>query len=374
MDAMDEGRSEDALRRRLRDDPAAAARLDELRRAAFSRDGDEAVLVDVPQELQLAAGGEPGRLPAPMVRLLTEEARLRREGQALLALERSHLRAAAASASASAPPDEVDTVEAEGHRSAPPASPGPTSRPERSGAALVPWYRRLLRPVPLAAVAAGMLAVGALGALSSTGVLMQDDSWRLQAPTASPRAASTSSPEVPADPPPPFTALPPVDEPLAAEETAKALEASAAANWEMAKSTVPGAVRPDVSVERIVSADEWGEQQVACLAEAGIAATSSRDGFSYTGGDPVAAYACTVRFPTRPEPPASDAMLAYVHDYYVSYLIPCYASEGEPYEGEVPDTAAFVAGVRSGEYWSPLPAQLEPILQSRCPEVPPAMR
>jgi hypothetical protein len=67
-------------------------------------------------------------------------------------------------------------------------------------------------------------------------------------------------------------------------------------------------------------------------------------------------------------------MLAYVHDYYVSYLIPCYASEGEPYEGEVPDTAAFVAGSRSGEYWSPLPTQLDPMLQSRCPEVPPAMR
>jgi hypothetical protein len=203
---------------------------------------------------------------------------------------------------------------------------------------------------------------------------MQDDSWRLQTPTSSPRAASTSSPEVRAAPPPPFTALPPVDAPLTAEETAKALEASAAANWETAKSTVPGAVRPDVSVERIVSADEWGEQQVACLAEAGIAASSSRDGFSYTGGDPIAAYACTVRFPTRPEPPPSDAMLAYVHDYYVSYLIPCYASEGEPYEGEVPDTAAFVTGSRSGDRWSPLPTQLDPMVQSRCPEVPPAMR
>jgi hypothetical protein len=371
MAAGDGGRPADALRRRLRDDPAAVAHLDGLRRAAYGRDGGDGPLMDVPEELRAAGDGEPRLLPAPVVRLLVEEARLIDEGRALLALEPTDVR----DPSATAAPDEVDAAEPTYEPSPSAAAPGPAHGALRTGAPLAPGHRRVLRPIPLAAAAATVLALGALGALSSSGAFMQDDSWRLRTPTSTPRAEPTSAPERPRVPVPAFTALPPADEPMTAEETTAALRTTADFDWEMAQASVPGAVRPDVAVERVMPRAEWADQQVACLAESGMEAYADADGgLQYVAGDPLVIYACSVRFPLQPTPPPSDALLAYVHDYYVSYLIPCYAAEGEPYEGVVPDAPAFVAGFRAGDHWNPMPAAMSAALQSRCPEAPAALR
>jgi hypothetical protein len=87
----DAARSDDAdaraLARRLRDDPAATRRLDELRRAAFGRDGSTAPLVEVPAPLRARTGVDAVELPVPLVALLAEEARLTDEGAGLLAAD-----------------------------------------------------------------------------------------------------------------------------------------------------------------------------------------------------------------------------------------------------------------------------------------------
>ncbi|MBM7026195.1 hypothetical protein JS515_10555, partial [Clavibacter sp. DM3] len=82
----------DALRRRLRDDPGAAASLDGLRRAAYGRAADEEPPppdATPPDATPPTAGthADADALPAPLVALLAAEARLVEEGRRLLAAE-----------------------------------------------------------------------------------------------------------------------------------------------------------------------------------------------------------------------------------------------------------------------------------------------
>ncbi|PPF48206.1 hypothetical protein C5B94_16295, partial [Clavibacter michiganensis] len=74
----------DALRRRLRDDPAAARAVDTLRRAAYGRDAADAPVVRLPVAVRVTLSIAADALPAPLVALMTEEARLVEEGRALL--------------------------------------------------------------------------------------------------------------------------------------------------------------------------------------------------------------------------------------------------------------------------------------------------
>jgi hypothetical protein len=69
-----------AFARRLRDDAALGRHLEALRRDAYGRAATDALIVPVPDELRRVTGIEDPALPAPLVALLTEEARLVAEG------------------------------------------------------------------------------------------------------------------------------------------------------------------------------------------------------------------------------------------------------------------------------------------------------
>ncbi len=175
---------------------------------------------------------------------------------------------------------------------------------------------------------------------------------------------------------PDFTADPPVRVPMTDAELAESLRVRADQAWSLVLEQQPDAVRPDARMERVVDDEEdYAEQQVACLRDAGVTAfTEGQSSFSITDGDPVAVYACSVRFPLRDSGGRTDAELAYIHDYYVSYLIPCYAAEGRPYVGEVPAVDDFIADVRAERPWTPFPDAMSDGLAAACPVLPAAYR
>ncbi|RIJ44075.1 hypothetical protein DZG00_16190, partial [Clavibacter lycopersici] len=175
---------------------------------------------------------------------------------------------------------------------------------------------------------------------------------------------------------PDFTADPPVRVPPTEAELAEDLRIRADQQWDLVLEQQPDAVRPDVGTERLVDDQEdHAEQQVACLREAGVEASmSGQDGYTIVDADPVAVYGCAVRFPLRDVGARSDAELAYIHDYYVSFLLPCYAAEGRPYVGEVPGVDEFVETGRTERAWSPFPERMAGQLSAACPELPEAYR
>ncbi|MCJ1711970.1 hypothetical protein MT344_12370 [Clavibacter michiganensis subsp. phaseoli] len=361
----------DALRRRLRDDPDAARALAALRRAAYGRALDDAPPVDVPEGVRRASGIEAEALPAPLVALLVEEHRLTGEGRELLAAE---ARAAAARAAAG-PADAVTASrEADGTR----VPPGEPATADARGP-LVPRSPRILRPGPIAALLAGALLVVGLGVASTSGLLTDDDSWRSQEPTSTPGPPSTPDPRI-GTPVPAFTAEPPaaMHADLTDVETVAALRESADGEWQRVLQERPDAVRPDVPVERVLAGEEWVRQQAACLGESGVRVQVIGTGDDVRLGtdsaDPVVRYVCQVRFPVAPQGPLTDAALGWLHDYYVDFVIPCYASEGEPYEGEVPDRDAFIALSHAGDPWQPYVATRDGVLESRCPQAPASFR
>lgn len=316
----------EALRRRLRDDPDAARALDALRHAAYGRAGDDADAADA------------------VAALLSEEDRLVAEGRVLLAAE--------ARVSVVAPDE---------------------------SATLAPPRRRILRPGPVAAALAGALLVAGLGTASASGLLTDDDSWRSQEPTSTPGPPSTPDPRI-GVPVPAFTAEPPdaMHADLTDIETVAALRESADGEWQRVIQERPDAVRPDVPVERILAGEEWVRQQAACLGDSGVRVQVIGTGDDVRLGtdsaDPVVRYVCQVRFPVAPQGPLTDAALGWLHDYYVDFLLPCYASEGEPYEGAVPDRDAFIALSRTRDYWQPYVATRDGMLESRCPSAPAGLR
>jgi len=354
------GSPDAALARRLRDDPDAARRLEELRRTAYGRAGSAAPLVEVPADLRARTGYDEAELPAPLVALLQEEARLVDEGAALLAAERPQVAAAAATAAA---PDDDDR-----------AADAPVPPNAR---------RRILRPGPLAAIATGVLLLAGLGVASAAGVF---DASRTTAspPTSSDGSTATATPRGQAmgtpdgrrgSVVPDFTADPPVPVPQTDAELAETLRIRADQAWSLVLDQQPDAVRPDVRTERVVDSVDYMEQQIDCLRDAGV--TVSRigdDSYELTDADPVAVYACSVRFPQREAGPRSDAELAYIHDYYLSYLIPCYAAEGRPYTGEVPAVEDFIAAVRAERPWTPFPEAMDQRIADACPVLPEAYR
>jgi hypothetical protein len=350
------GSPADALRRRLRDDPDAARSLGALRRAAYGREDGDAPHVAVPEAIRRDSGIEVDALPAPLVALLVAEHRLVGEGRELL------------SADARATPRASDDV---------PTAAGDTVHPRAHP--LAPRRLRILRPGPLAAVLAGALVVAGLGIASASGLLTDDDSWRSQEPTSTPGPPSTPYPRI-GTPVPAFTAEPPaaMHADLTDVETVAALRESADGEWQRVVQERPDAVRPDVPVERILSGEEWVRQQAACLGESGVRVQVIGTGDDVRLGtdsaDPVVRYVCQVRFPVAPQGPLTDAALGWLHDYYVDFLLPCYASEGEPYEGEVPDRDAFIALSRAGDLWQPYVATRDGMLESRCPSAPAALR
>ncbi|MBP2459003.1 hypothetical protein ABID70_001572 [Clavibacter michiganensis] len=345
----------DALRRRLRDDPDAARALDALRRAAYGRAPADAPAVEVPEGVRRASGVEAVALPAPLVALLVEEHRLAGEGRDLLAAE-----ARSAVAADDATREEVD---------APADARGP----------LVPRRRRVLRPGPIAALLAGVLLVAGLGTASASGLLTDDDGWRSQEPTSTPGPPSTPDPRI-GMPVPAFTAEPPaaMHTDLTDVETVAALRESADGEWQRVVQERPDAVRPDVPVERILAGEQWVRQQAACLGESGVRVQVIGTGDDVRLGtdsaDPVVRYVCQVRFPVAPQGPLTDAALGWLHDYYVDFLLPCYASEGEPYEGEAPDRDTFIALSRAGDPWQPHVETRDGVLESRCPQAPAGFR
>lgn len=354
-----------ALARRLRDDPEAARRLEELRRTAYGRDGSAAPLVEVPAGLRARTGYDAAELPGPLVALLAEEARLVDEGAALLAAER---------------PDVAATD---------PAATAETTADDRTadGPVAVPARRRALRPGPLAAIAAGVLVLLGLGVASAAGVLDADrttasppsseDVGSAVTSTATPRGQAMGTPDGRrGSVVPDFTADPPVRVPPTDAELAEGLRVRADQAWGVVLEQQPAAVRPDVATERVIDDEEdHAEQQVACLRDAGISAyMEGQAGYGFIGGDPVAVYACAVRFPLRDDGARTDAELAYIHDYYVSFLIPCYAAEGRPYEGDVPAVDDFIAGVHAERPWTPFPDAMDNGLAAACPVLPAAYR
>ncbi|OUE18004.1 hypothetical protein BFL34_03052 [Clavibacter michiganensis] len=337
-----------ALRRRLRDDAASTRRLAELRRSAFGRDGSDD---DALEEL------------------LAEEARLAEEGRRLLAADA----ASPGTHAADRPPHP------RGDRMGDDATRAPTEPTADARDPLAPRRRRILRPGPLAAVLAGALVVAGLGTASASGLLTDDDSWRSQEPTSTPGPPSTPDPRI-GVPVPAFTAEPPaaMHADLTDVETVAALRESADGEWQRVVQERPDAVRPDVPVERILAGEEWVRQQAACLGESGVRVQVIGTGDDVRLGtdsaDPVVRYVCQVRFPVAPQGPLTDAALGWLHDYYVDFLLPCYASAGEPYEGEVPDRDAFIASSRAGDHWQPYVATRDGMLESRCPSAPAGLR
>jgi hypothetical protein len=307
----DAARSDDAdaraLARRLRDDPAATRRLDELRRAAFGRDGSTAPLTEVPAPLRARAGVDAVELPEPLVALLAEEARLTDEGAGLLAGDAPTPASTASTGSAAVggadpaaadPTDDRSTVtKADADARETPSAPPPRRR----------------RPVPLAAVAAGLLLLAGLGSAAASGtfdVTGRDgraaDAGRssagsdgADAPTTPPRGQAMGTPDGRrGSAVPDFSADPPVPLPSGGEADASA---RADAEWAAVLARVPDAVRPDVRPELTVPADRWLEQHAACLRASGVDVgvvdpeTDAR--LSASEVDPVLAYACSVRFP-----------------------------------------------------------------------------
>ncbi|MBF4625468.1 hypothetical protein [Clavibacter sp. VKM Ac-2872] len=349
-----------ALARRLRDDPEAARRLEELRRTAYGRDGSAAPLVEVPADLRARTGYDDAVLPAPLVALLAEEARLVDEGAALLAAERP----AVAATPATAAEDDTD-----------------------AGSPAAPARRRAIRPGPLAAIAAGAIVLAGLGVASAAGVLdagrtatsppTSEDVGSAVTSTATPRGQAMGTPDGRrGSVVPDFTADPPVRVPPTDAELAEGLRVRADREWGLVLEQQPDAVRPDVATERVIDDEEdHAEQQVACLRDAGVSAyMEGQAGYTITDADPVAVYTCSVRFPLRDTGGRTDADLAYIHDYYLSFLIPCYAAEGSPYEGDVPAVEDFIAGVRAERPWTPFPDAMDERLADACPALPAAYR
>jgi hypothetical protein len=351
---------EAALARRLRDDPDAARRLEELRHAAYSREGSTAPLVEVPDALRARTGYGDAQLPAPLVALLAEETRLADEGAALLAAVRAAADSMpAAEAGADAGTDAVD-------------DPHDAPAPRRRAA--------------LMAAIVGVVVLAGLGTASAMGAL---DAGRTGATTSSsaggdPAATATATPRGQAmgtpdgrrgSVVPDFTADPPVPIPQTAAELAETLRVRADQEWRLVLDQQPDAVRPEVQMERLVDAEDHLDQQIACLRDAGITAfREGQDSYSLTDADPVTVYTCQVRFPQREAGPRSDAELAYIHDYYLSYLIPCYAAEGSPYVGDIPAVDDFIATVRAERPWIPFPDAMDEQLAAACPVLPAAYR
>lgn len=371
----DEPASPDAaLGRRLRDDPAAGLALEDLRRAAYGREGSDAPLVEVPAALRERTGYPQRELPAPLVALLSEEARLVDEGAALLAAERSASRVEGGAPAAGAPLDD-DGSDADAAR---PAGTAPELR------------RRPRRPRrgPLVAAVAVVLALAGLGTASASGLFgtAPADAPTTAAAAGDPGPGATTTPRGQAmgtpdgrrgAAVPDFSEDPPVHVPATDEELAARRSRAADEMWAMLVAQEPDAVRPDAVMERTVARGQYAEVQVGCLQEAGIdASVIGSDSFTYPDGDAAALYACAVRFPMAEAEgePRDDAELAYLHDHYVAYLLPCYAAQGRPYEGEVPTRDAFIAATRAGDLWTPIPATMDSALAAACPPLPVAYR
>jgi hypothetical protein len=355
----------DALRRRLRDDPGAARALDALRRAAYGRAASDAPLAEVPEHVRAASGIAEDVLPQPLLALLVEEDRLVGEGRTMLAED---------AAAAPVPRPEETAADPDAEDADPVA--GDATPVERDAGSLSDRpRRRLLRPAPIAAALAGLLLVAGLGTASASGLLADDDSWRSQEPTSTPGPPSTPDPRI-GMPVPAFTAQPPAQafEQLDEVETAIALREQADMQWESVRQATPDAARPEVAFERVVTPEEWMTQRAACLREAGVdvevIGTGDDQRLTYVAEDPLLDYACDVRFPLVPHGPMTTAMLAYLHDYYVSFLLPCYASEGAPYRGDVPDLAEHIARDRAGQGWFPEPSSQSGAIAFRCPQDP----
>ncbi|MFD2341302.1 hypothetical protein FGG90_07810 [Clavibacter tessellarius] len=391
----DRAADDDALARRLRDDDAATRRLDDLRGAAYGRDASAAPLVAVPAVLREATGIEDAALPAPLIALLTEEVRLVAEGRALLDGERrasaSPARAAVTAAAGSAGPASADAdgdgdadtdadtdsdADADASTADEPPTTAPAAQPDDAPPARAD---RRIRPGVLVAAVTAALALGGLLGASGSGLL--DDAVPAAAPTASsPADGRGSRVEAMGTPDgrrasavPPFTASPPPHVSATDEEMAAVYRREADASWELLASGVPGAVRPEVALERVVSEEDFPEQQVECLRAAGIeASVVGGGGITYQDADPVEVWSCYARFPMQQPDPRTDAELAYEHDYLVSFLLPCYAVAGRPYTDAVPGREEYVARAKAGDPWSPIPDGMDGALSSRCPAQPPA--
>ncbi|WP_414172104.1 hypothetical protein [Clavibacter tessellarius] len=330
----DRAADDDALARRLRDDDAATRRLDDLRGAAYGRDASAAPLVAVPAVLREATGIEDAALPAPLIALLTEEARLVAEGRALLDGERraspSPARAAvtAAAADGSTGPASADAdrhadgdgdgdadadadADADPSAAAEPPTTAPAAQPDDAPPARAD---RRIRPGVLVAAVTATLALGGLLGASGSGLL--DDAVPAAAPTASsPAEGRGSRVEAMGTPDgrrasavPPFTASPPPHVSATDEEMASVYRREADASWELLASGVPGAVRPEVALERVVSEEDFPEQQVECLRAAGIeASVVGGGGITYQDADPVEVWSCYARFPMQQPDPRTDA-------------------------------------------------------------------
>ncbi|OUE22283.1 hypothetical protein BFL36_10150 [Clavibacter michiganensis] len=250
---------EDALRRRLRDDPDAAAHLAGLRRAVYGRDGSDDADRDA---------------------LLAEERRLTAEGRRMLERDVAADAPARAAESGSATADT---------------------------AAVAPARRRLLRPGPLSAAIAAACLLAGLASASAAGLLPDGDGdgARDPAPTSTPGPPSTPGPRL-GMPVPDFTPQPPTEtngEPTDAE-TAAALRETADAAWEQILRERPDAVRPDVPIERVLEGEAWVRQQATCLGESGVRVqvigTGDDARLGTDSADPVVRYVCRVRFPVAP--------------------------------------------------------------------------
>ncbi|MFD2341301.1 hypothetical protein ACFSM7_13315 [Clavibacter michiganensis subsp. tessellarius] len=294
-----------ALRRRLRDDPDAAAHLAELRRAVYGRDGSD----DATRDALLDAER----------RLTTEGRRMLKRDAAADAVTRGPA-PGSGTADTAGPADTASGASARPHGSAaasatPPADAAPDGADAvdaADAADAAPARRRLLRPGPLTAAIAAVCLVAGLASASAAGLLPDGDGdgdgARDRAPTSTPGPPSAPGPRL-GVPAPDFTPQPPTETrgELSDAETAVALRDAADAAWEQVVRERPDAVRPDVPVERVLAGEAWVRQQASCLGESGVRVqvigTGDDARLGTDSADPIVRYVCRVRFPVAPGGP-----------------------------------------------------------------------
>ncbi|TXN31498.1 hypothetical protein [Lacisediminihabitans profunda] len=150
----------------------------------------------------------------------------------------------------------------------------------------------------------------------------------------------------------------------------------------------PEALRPRVPVTKVVSDWNWLRSRVGCLRAAGLKATLSGDGSSYSLSSTVGQttlevaitnYNCAAQF--APVSTFSSGLpqndYRSLRSYFVGFVRPCLLASGLPSPAP-PGRAAFISGDSQGRFWNPyeqvwlggLPDATIDYFEQRCPPVP----
>lgn len=140
---------------------------------------------------------------------------------------------------------------------------------------------------------------------------------------------------------------------------------------------------PNVEMVRVIELEEWAPVQIACMNEAGFAATLTDDGEgiswpALTDGSLIenmnlARYVCEVKYPVDPRfyDPLTNDQLRFLYAYRSGELIDCLAAAGYSVSGP-PSESVFI---ESEGVWSPysdirVSEGDSGLLQRKCPQNP----